>query len=298
MASNTSAPVGFVGLGAMGEPMALNLVRAGTPLLVWNRSSSKCGALAEAGAAVAGDMAEVFARCPVVILMLPDGAAIDAVLGRGTPGFNTNVTRHTIVQMGTTAPHYSRGLETDIRAAGGSYVEAPVSGSRVPAETGQLVAMLAGEPAAVESVRPLLAPMCQTAIACGAVPNALYMKLAVNLFMINMLAGLAEAMHFAERHRLDLAQLVAILDAGPMASDASRVKCAKLLARDFTKQAAISDVHKNTRLISEAARKAGIASPLADVCNALYGETQALGLEHLDLVAVIRAIEQRTAAVS
>lgn len=292
-----SVPVGFIGLGNMGEPMALNLARAGTPLAVWNRSASKCSVLADAGAAVAKDPAEVFARCDVVLLMLVDGAAIDAVLGRGTADFGANVARRTIVHMGTTAPAHSRALRADVHAAGGRYVEAPVSGSRKPAEAGQLVAMLAGEPADVERVRSLIAPMCRNTVACGPVPGALLMKLAVNLFLITMVTGLAEAVHFAERHGLDLARLDAVLDAGPMASDVSRVKARKLVARDFAVQAAISDVLENNRLIAEAAREAGIASPLLDVCHALFGETATLGLGADDMIAVIRAIEQRTAAV-
>src|SRR5712691_3239208 len=123
-----SAPVGFIGLGAMGEPMAVNLVKAGTPLLVWNRSSAKCGILAEAGAAVAKDPAEVFARCEVVILMLVDGAAIDTVLARGHRAFGDRVKGRTVINMATTAPRYSKALEADVRAEGGRYVEAPVSG--------------------------------------------------------------------------------------------------------------------------------------------------------------------------
>jgi 3-hydroxyisobutyrate dehydrogenase len=286
--------VGFIGLGVMGQPMALNLVKAGTPLLVWNRSTSKCGILAEAGAAVAKEPAEVFARCEVVILMLVDGAAMDAVLARGDRAFGDRVKGRRLINMATTAPSYSKALEADVRAEGGRYVEAPVSGSRKPAEAGQLVAMLAGEPEDVASVRSLLAPMCLDAIVCGPAPNALLMKLAVNLFLITMVTGLVEAVHFAERHGLDLAQLVAVLDAGPMASDVSRVKAAKLVAQDFAVQAAISNVLENNRLIAVAARGAGIASPLLDVCHALYSETQALGLEGADMVAVIRAIEQRT----
>jgi len=281
----------------MGEPMALNLIKAGTPLLVWNRSPSKCVILAEAGAAVANDPAEVFTRCEVVILMLLDGAAMDTVLARGGHAFGDRVKGRTLINMATTAPSYSKALEADVRAEGGRYVEAPVSGSRKPAEAGQLVAMLAGEPEDVASVRSLLAPMCRDAVACGPVPSALFMKLAVNLFMTAMVTGLAEAAHFAERHGLDLAQLVAVLDAGPMASNVSRVKGAKLVAQDFAVQAAISNVLENVRLIAEAAREAGIASPLLDVCHALYGETQALGLGGADMVAVIRAIEHRTATV-
>jgi 3-hydroxyisobutyrate dehydrogenase len=293
-----SPPVGFIGLGAMGEPMALNLVKAGTPLLVWNRSPSKSAILAEAGAAVAKDPAEVFARCEVVILMLVDGAATDTVLARGDCAFRHRVRGRTLVSMATTAPGYSRALEADVRVAGGRYVEAPVSGSRKPAEAAQLVAMLAGEPEEMASVRPLLAPMCREVIACGPVPNALFMKLAVNLFLTAMVTGLAEAAHFAERHGLDVARLVAVLDAGPMASDVSRVKGAKLVAQDFAVQAAISNVLENVRLIAGAAREAGIASPVLDVCHALYGETQILGLAGADMIAVIRAIERRTAAVA
>lgn len=88
--------------------------------------------------------------------------------------------------------------------------------------------MLAGDDAA--TIAPLLAPMCRETVICGAVPSALRMKLAVNLFLITMVTGLVEATYFAERHGLDLAQLVHILDAAPMASDVSRQKAAKLLA--------------------------------------------------------------------
>jgi 3-hydroxyisobutyrate dehydrogenase len=202
----------------------------------------------------------------------------------------------TVVPMGTTAPEHSRALEADVRAAGGAYVEAPVSGSRGPAEAGELVGMLAGAASAVEGVRPLLAPMCRETIVCGPVPAALTMKLAVNLFLITMVAGLAEATHFAARHGLDLDRLLAVLDAGPMASSVSRTKAAKLAARDFEVQAACADVLHNTRLIAAAARGSGTATPQLDVCAALFAETVRLGEGASDMAAVVRAIEARTRA--
>lgn len=100
----------------------------------------------------------MFDRADSVILMLADESAVDTVLGRGTPDFAARVAGHTVVHMGTVSPEYSVGLRDDIRSAGGRYVEAPVSGSRVPAEQGQLVAMLAGDAESVKAVRPLLAP--------------------------------------------------------------------------------------------------------------------------------------------
>jgi 3-hydroxyisobutyrate dehydrogenase len=296
LATDATPPIGFIGLGAMGEAMALNLVKAGTRLVVWNRTPAKAEILAAAGADLAKDAADVFARSLTVILMLVDGGAIDTVLGRGGRGFAARVSGRTLVHMGTTSPIYSRGLEADIRRAGGRYVEAPVSGSRKPAEVGQLVAMLAGDADAVADVRPLLAPMCRETMVCGLVPDALLMKLSVNLFLISLVTGLAEAVHFADRNGLDLNQLLAVLNVGPMASDVSRVKAPKLVDRDFAVQAAISNVLENNRLIAEVAREAGIASPLLDVCHALYGEAFALGHGEADMVAVLKAIEARSAA--
>ena len=286
--------VGFLGLGMMGQPMAANLARAGIPLVVWNRTVARADPLAAAGAGVAANPAEVFDRAEVVMLMLAEEAATDTVLGRGTPRFGEQVASRTVVLMGTTSPDYSRDLEADVRAAGGRYAEAPVSGSRKPAEDGQLVAMLAGDDGAVAAVRPLLDPMCRAVVPCGPVPAALLTKLAVNLFLITMVTGLAEAFHFADRHGLDLHRFLAVLDAGPMASPVSRGKAAKLAGRDFAVQASIANVLENNRLIADAARRRAVASPLLDVCHALYGETLAGGHGDTDMAAVIRALEART----
>jgi 3-hydroxyisobutyrate dehydrogenase len=220
---------------------------------------------------------------------------MDAVLARGTASFAGRVAGRTVVHMGTTSPEYSRGLADDLRAAGGCYVEAPVSGSRKPAEDGALVVLLAGEPPAVDRVRPLLRPLGR-AFACGPVPNGLLTKLSVNLFLITMVTGLAEALHFAERQGLDVGRVVEVLDAGPMASAVSVGKAHKMLAGDLAAQAAVLDVLKNNRLIAEAARAAGIASPLLDVCHALFGETVAQGRGGEDMAAVVHAIAARTAA--
>src|SRR5689334_8205592 len=167
----------------MGQPMALNLARAVAAigvagLVVWNRTASRAEPLRAAGARVAGSPGEVFRRAgEVLLLLLGDEAAIDAVVDRGGARCAHYVAGRTIVHMGTTAPDYSRELEAAVRGGGGRYVEAPVSGSRTPAEAGELVAMLAGEPDAVDAVRPLLVPVCRDTFGCGPVPGGLLMKL-------------------------------------------------------------------------------------------------------------------------
>lgn len=293
-----SGAVGFLGLGIMGRPMALNLIRAGTPLAVWSRTPAHCDEAAAAGADRASTVDDVFERCRVVILMLATDDVMDEVLGRGTADFERRVAGHTVVHMGTTAPEYAAGLAADIAAAGGSYVEAPVSGSRVPAENSELVAMIAGAPWAVDEVEPILQPMCRGVVRCGSTPGAaLTMKLAVNLYLVATVAALAEAAHFAERQGLDLATFTAIIDAGQLASPIAKVKGAKLRARDFTAQAAIQDVRKNSRLVVDAARDARIAAPLAELADQLYLETLDAGFGAADMAAVVHALEARTTAL-
>lgn len=299
-AADDTAEVGFIGLGVMGEPMALNLARhlagSGRRLAAWNRSALASPALVEAGARLLPTPQAVFAAAPVVITMLASEAAFDAVMQRGTPAFAAMVRGRTLVNMATTSPAFSQALQADVQAAGGRFVEAPVSGSRKPAEAGQLVGMLAGDAPAVAEVQPLLAPMCRQVFPCGPVPSALLMKLSVNLFLITMVTGLCEAFHFAERHGLDTALLRQVLDAGPMASSVSQVKLPKLVARDYAVQASIRDVLMNSRLVAEQARATGLASPLLDQAHALFQETMDLGQGALDMVAVVNAIAARTDA--
>jgi 3-hydroxyisobutyrate dehydrogenase len=285
--------LGFAGLGRMGEPMAANLVRAGVPLTVWNRTDEKAGRLERLGATPVATVDDLFARCDTVVLMLANGPAIDEVLGRDGPRIAVPVAGRTVVNMGTVSPAYSRRLHDDLATSGARYVEAPVSGSRVPAEAGELVAMLAGDPDALGSVEELVAPMCAATFRCGDVPRALETKLAVNVFLISMVVGLAEAVRFAEEVRVDLGTLVEILDAGPMASAVSRIKLAKLLTGDHAPQASIRDVHHNSRLILEAAAGTGATMPLLTECAALLGEAEEQGLGAADMVAVLEAIRQR-----
>ena len=279
--------IGFAGLGVMGRAMATNLVRAGLPVLVWNRTAARTQPLADLGAKVAPDLDALFADSEVVFAMLSDAQAFEEVLA------GRRLTGRTLINTSTLEPAYSERLAARIEADGGRYVEAPVSGSRVPAENGELVAMAAGDPAVVDSMRPLLDPLCRQVVYCGPPPAGLVMKLAVNICLITLVTGLAEAVRFAAAHDLELDRFAEIVGAGQLASPVLRVKTPKLVGRDFDTQASIADVWMNTRLITDAAAAAGIAAPLLDVCRDLYAETAALGHARYDMAAVLTAIESR-----
>lgn len=285
--------IAFLGLGTMGEPMAGRLVADGRDLTVWNRSAPARDRLSALGARAAGSPAEAFSTADVVILMLADGNVIDEVLGRHVDGFDVEVEGRVVVNMGTMAPSYSHALGAQLTAGGARFVEAPVSGSKAPAQAGQLVAMLAGDPDVLDVVEELLAPLTTSVVRCGQVPRALEAKLAVNTFLITLVTGLAETVAYAERRGVDLALLRQILDAGPMASTVSRGKLAKLLDGDLSPAASIGNVLYNSRLILDAAGQASAAVPLLMSCEALLAETEALGEGDLDMIAVVDAFRAR-----
>nr|WP_308438832.1 SpoIIE family protein phosphatase [Streptomyces chromofuscus] len=139
-----------------------------------------------------------------------------------------------------------------------------MSWSKKPAEAGQPVAMLGGDPDTVAEIRPLLDPLCRETVYCGPVGHGMVMEPAVNLYLDTRLAGLAEVVHVADRYGLGLDTFRAVVDAGPPVGDLTRVQSPMLVARDFSVQAATSDAFADTRLIANAARAAGISAPLLD----------------------------------
>lgn len=283
--------IGFAGLGLMGKPMAANLCRAGVALTAYNRSPGARTELAALGAATVDTPEALFAACDTIILMLVDDAATDAVLGRGGPDFAARVKGRLIVNMGTHAPSYSRALEAEIRATGGSFVEAPVSGSRLPAEAGQLVVMLAGDPEAVARARPLFAPMCREIIDIGAVPGAMAMKMAVNLYLVATVAALAEAANLASALSLDPALFSRTILSGALRSDVAAAKLDKMVRGDFAPQAAIRDVCKNAALVAAAAADARAHAPLLGESRRLFETVLGKGEGESDMAAVLHAFD-------
>ncbi|MBA8885952.1 3-hydroxyisobutyrate dehydrogenase [Dokdonella fugitiva] len=281
--------VGFVGLGTMGLPMATNLLRAGCPLWLWNRTAERCAPLLGLGAHRAESIDALCRDAQTVLLMLFDEAALDAVLGRRTHAFGARVAGRTLVHLGTTSPAYSAALARDLEACGARYVEAPVSGSRVQAERGELIGMVSGSDDAVDAVLPLLAPLCRRTFRCGAVPGALRMKLAVNHYLIAMVTALAETVHAARSGGVDIALLRDVLDAGPMASEVSRIKLDKLVRAEFAPQAAVRDVATIADLVLAQADGAGADAPLIRACATLYRRAHDDGFGDLDMAGVIHA---------
>lgn len=284
-------PVGFVGLGHMGEPIARNLLGAGERLVVWTRRPARVADLVRAGAEGAGDVGEVLDRCDMVLFMLADATALEEVLGWDGTGFAHPLEGRTIVNLGTVSTSAAVAVHQRVREAGGRYVEAPVSGSRVPAQRGELVVMLAGD-GDLDAVERLLSPTSRDVVRCGAVPAATATKLSVNAFLVSLVAALAESVHLAESSGVDLEVLHRVLDSGPMASAVSRLRLAAMLGHDYAPQTAIDDVARNCRLVLDLAEQAGARAPMTRQSHELYTRSSALGFGADDMAAVVEALRR------
>lgn len=266
----------------MGTPMALNLSRK-FQLTVWNRTAAKCEPFRTTTAAIAESPAAVLRQSDVVFTMLFNEAAYRAVLDKD---FTDALRGKTIINTSSVSVAFSKYLDEQVRQAGGRFLEMPVSGSRVPAEQGQLVGMLAGDRDEAQRVDPLLKTITKAAVYCGEVGMGLRTKFATNLFLITMTAGLAESMNLARAQGLDVNAFGEVLDAGPMASAYSKLKVAKMIAEDWSPQAAIADCYNLTELVQDAAGEVGAQTPLMTVCNTLYRDAVARGFGGDDMIAI------------
>lgn len=173
--------IGVAGLGAMGANIAARLIEVGHQVTVWNRNPDKCKPLAAAGAKVAQTPADLASAVEVVLTILTDGAAIDAVYNGPNGLLSGDVKGKLLIEMSTVAPKVELDLAPKVRAKGAALVECPVGGSTTPARQGKLLGLLGGEPADADRAKPILEQLCRKVEHCGPIGAGSAMKLAINL---------------------------------------------------------------------------------------------------------------------
>ncbi|KAI8165455.1 Glyoxylate/succinic semialdehyde reductase 1 [Colletotrichum sp. SAR 10_70] len=279
--------VGFLGLGVMGTPMALNLTRK-FPVTVWNRTASKYPPLTKAGAKIGETPAKVVEQSDVIFTMLFDDAALTSIFN---DDFRGALRGKTLINTASIPVDISKHVAEQVQRAGGNFIEMPVSGSKIPAEQGRLVGLLAGDPKIAEQMRPYVEPLTAAAIYCGPIGFGLKTKYAVNLYLNNMTAALAESFSLAKAQGLNLEAFGQVIDAGPMASAYTKVKIPKLVNNDWAPQAAVKDCYNSTQMIVKAAEDANVRTPYAELCREVYKEATEAGLNEEDMIAVYKLFQ-------
>ncbi|KAM0928879.1 hypothetical protein ACQ4PT_001940 [Festuca glaucescens] len=285
--------VGFLGLGIMGAPMASNLIKAGYDVTVWNRTKSKCDPLLSLGAKFESSPAGVASSCDVTFAMLADpesaaevacgtnGAAEGMALGKG------------YVDVSTVDDATSKLIGKHITSTGASFLEAPVSSSKKPAEDGLLIFLTAGDESLYKRVAPLLDVMGKSRFYLGDVGNGATMKLVVNMVMGSMMVSFAEGLLLSEKVGLDPNTVVEVISQGAINAPMLSLKGPSMVKAAYPTVFPLKHQQKDLRLALALAESVSQSIPTAAAANELYKVAKSLGLADHDFSAVIEALKAK-----
>ena len=291
--SPTPSLVGLVGLGLLGSALAARLIGGGLSVLGHDLDPARGEALARAGGEVARDTAEVFGRCPRILLSLPTHVEVNAVLGAAGSTLRAG---HVIVDTTTGDPDATAELAAGLAARGVAYLDATVSGSSSQLREGAAVLMVGGDPAAFVGCQDLRAPLGRATFHCGSAGAGARMKLVTNVVLGLNRAALAEGLALAQALGLDARQALAVMQGGPAYSRIMDRKGERMLSGNFTPEARLSQHLKDVRLILEQGDAAGLPMPLSRAHCSVLEAAESAGLGALDNSAIIRVLTARAAA--
>jgi 3-hydroxyisobutyrate dehydrogenase-like beta-hydroxyacid dehydrogenase len=285
-------PLGFVGLGAMGGRMARRLIDAGYTVHGYNRTASKAADLVRAGLRLAASPREVAERAAAVFTMVTDDAALEAVT-RGPQGVVAGLARDGIlIEMSTVSPAVVERLAAEVSARGAALLDAPVSGSPVTLESGQLSFMVGGDPAVLERARPFLLAIGPTITHVGRVGLAKSMKIAVNQALAVQMLAFSESVLLAEKAGIERERAVEVVLKSVVASPMVKYRGPFVLGMPTEAWFDVDMIQKDMRLALDLARATGVTLPSVALTHELLTAARSLGLAQYDFAILFDVLAQ------
>ena len=281
-----SIVLGFVGLGVMGGRMAKRLLDAGHAVVGYNRTREKARQLADAGMRVADSPRDVAAASDVIFIMVADSAALEAV-AHGPDGLLTGLRPGAVcVEMSTVGPAAVTALAEAVAVRGAELLDAPVSGSPVTLEAGQLSFMVGGDAATLERVRPYLSAIGPTITHVGAVGLAKTMKLAINQALAVQILAFCESVALAEKAGIAREHAVEALLKSVVASPLLKYRGPFVLEMPAAAWFDVGMMQKDLGLALELGRATGVPLPSVSLANEMLSAARGLGLAGYDFAVV------------
>ena len=288
------ANLGFIGLGAMGLPMAKNLLKAGHALAVHARRAEAMRPLVHMGAVACASPREVAQKSDVIFTMVTDTQAVeDVVLGKQGIVLGARLGA-VVIDHSTISPAGTRRIAAKLKERGMAFLDAPVSGGVGGAETGTLSIMVGGDALVFEKCRPLLACLGKTLVHIGASGAGQVAKACNQLALIINQMGVAEAVLLAEKNGVDPLKVKDALMGGFAASRMLDVQAPKMAARDFSGKIESRLHYKDILIVLELARELGITLPASALAADMLTRLQKAGGAKKDSAAVFEIIEIRS----
>lgn len=278
--------VAVLGTGIMGGAMAARLAGHGFRLVVWNRSRARAEPLAAAGARVAGTPAEAVAGADVVVTMLADGDATASVMTDARAALGDGALW---LQMGTVGITATERLARLAAEAGVAFVDAPVSGTRQPAEQGKLTVFASGPAELSERCAPVFDTVAAKVLWVGEAGAGTRLKLVVNAWLAALVGGLAESVALAEGIGVDPRQFLAAIDGVPVGAPYAQLKGTMMIDRDYPPSFPLHLLTKDVALVADAAAEAGLALRVGPAVLALLEAAEERHAED-DMAAIVEAL--------
>jgi 3-hydroxyisobutyrate dehydrogenase len=284
--------VGFVGLGIMGQGMAHNLLKAGFPLTVWNRTAGKMEPLVAAGAVAGRDPADVAAQSDVVVVCVSDTPDVEAViLGQEQGIVQGAKAGGLVIDCSTISPLATRKLAAALAEKGVAMLDAPVSGGSEGAAKGTLSIMVGGEAADFQRAQPVFQAIGKKITHVGPIGAGQTVKLVNQILVVGNCLAMCEALLFAQAGGVDLAKTLEAVSAGAASSWMLSNRGPQILQRDWRPGFTIDLQQKDIRLVLDAADALGVPLPGTALIFQLYRTLQAQGLGSEGNHALIKALE-------
>lgn len=284
--------IAFVGLGIMGLPMAVNLVRAGHEVSGHNRSAAKTQRFAESGGRAAASIADAVRDAEVVITMLPDSPDVETVVLGPDGVLAAAPAGCLVIDMSTIAPATARTVAEATEAAGLRMLDAPVSGGEQGAVDATLSIMVGGAAADFDAALPVLRDIGKTIVHVGPAGAGQTVKAANQLIVAGNLQLVAEALTFLDAQSVDLSSAVTVLAGGMAGSTVLDRKAAGMIAHEFTPGFRIDLHDKDLGIVTDAAREAGSAVPAGALVAQLVAALRQQGDGGLDHSALVRGVRR------
>jgi 2-hydroxy-3-oxopropionate reductase len=280
--------VGLIGLGLMGKPMGMNLLKAGFPLTVWNRTASRADELVAAGAKLAPTPQELAANSEFVISIVSDPPALEEVLW-GQNGAMQGLQRGSIyVDSSTVSPTLVRKVAAACEEREVRFLDAPVTGGDWGAKKGELVFMVGGDPATLTEAEPVLRVLGKKWFHLGPNGAGQTIKLAMNLILALQVDALAEALALVTAAGLQGEKLVEVMQSSMARSGVLDIKSQNLLKGDYTPSFPLRLMHKDMRLALELAQQIHVELPATEAAFKTYSTVKEAAKEDLDYSAVMK----------
>ena len=289
---STQPIIGWIGLGKMGNPMSSHLLKAGYHLTVYDIEAAAMRALKERGAIPANSPDEVADQSDIVISMIPDDSALEAV-ATGPQGIFQSARQNLIyIDMSTVSPAASARIGTAADKRGALYLRAPVSGSTESAATAALTILVSGPKEAFDRCRTIFEKLGRKVFHVGLADEARYLKLLVNMMVGITSAMTAEALVFGKRGGLDWDQMIDMINNSVVASPLIGFKVQLLKERGFAPMFTATQMAKDFDLALDTGRNMDMPMPLTALVRQLYGAMKATGKGELDYFGLVAQMEE------